>query len=80
MRAQVRSPSTIMQELRRIRISLGISGQEAASIIGCSANDIHRWETGRNHPRDIAVCELAQALGYELILIRSADVKDRTAS
>lgn len=36
---------------RQVRDAAGLSQQEIAGEVGCSAATIVRWETGRNHPR-----------------------------
>lgn len=80
MIAAIRSASSLMQQLKELRLSLGWPQVRLARMVGCSHDDISRWEAGLHHPRDIAVCELAQAMGYKLVLVKSEDAGDRIAS
>ena len=49
--------------VRKIRIEIGLSGKELASISGISASHISDIENGIKIPSIVVICKLAKALG-----------------
>ena len=59
---------TIIQQLRHLRICQGMSQEELSKKAGYWPSTVGRWEQGRNNANDKALTDLAQALGYEIVL------------
>lgn len=59
---------TIMQQLRQLRICQGMSQEALSQKAGYWRGTVGRWENGQNNANDKALTDLAQALGYEIVL------------
>lgn len=59
---------TIIQQLRQLRINQGVTHAKLAQMSGYYPGDIARWERGVYEARGRTLSDLAQALGYDLVL------------
>ena len=61
----------IVSQLREIRRHRrGVSQRSLAAVIGADRTAVGNWETGRFDPRLASVTAWANALGYDLALVR----------
>ncbi len=60
----------LLEELRRIRQSRGLSLNQVAHTAGFSQNDVSRWENGHHIPSVLNFQAVINALGYEVRLVR----------
>jgi ribosome-binding protein aMBF1 (putative translation factor) len=61
----------LMCELIRARVGKGWSREEWAEASGYSMSALCKWEAGHHIPRLRVLIDLAQALGYELKLVKT---------
>ena len=59
---------TVIQQLRQLRINQGVTQEQLAAKAGYYRSTVERWENGKHSPSDRALTDLAQALGYDLVL------------
>ncbi len=60
----------MMAELKRARISLGRNGVETAKHAGLEQSIVLKSEAGRSQPRLTTFIRWAEALDYEICLVR----------
>lgn len=65
-----RAAGFLLEELRRIRQSRGLSLDRVARSAGFSQTEISRWERGRHVPNVLNFQAVINALGYEVRLVR----------
>lgn len=63
-------PTGILGELRLIRLAQDRGQLELAATIGCAHTSLSGWESGRVPPNFLSVVAWANALGYDLVLVR----------
>jgi transcriptional regulator with XRE-family HTH domain len=61
-------PSDILDELRELRVAAKRSQEDISYATGYHRSQIIRYEARTHTPRLDAVCNWAEALGYELVL------------
>lgn len=70
----VRSGRQITGLLSRVRHALGLSQQELGSRIGTTQSAVSEWETGGCRMSVESVLKTADALGYDVVLVRREEV------
>lgn len=60
----------ILAELRAAREAQRFTRPDLSNLTGYHVNDILKWETGKARPRLDRIQDIAEALGYEIILRR----------
>lgn len=63
-------PKDIIEELRRARVNQGIAQFDLAETSGYSRSTIAKFETGRGTPSMHMACNWADALGFEIVLVK----------
>jgi DNA-binding transcriptional regulator YiaG len=58
-------PKTLGDHIRRRRLMLAITQEEAAALLGVNAWTVHNWETGQRSPEIRFIPTLIQFLGYD---------------
>jgi len=64
---------SIVAELDRVRKERGLSQEEIAFKAGCDRRSISQWARGKNRPLFAAVEALANALGYDVVLVKRGE-------
>ncbi len=59
-------PKTLDDHIRRRRLMLAITQEEAAALLGVNAWTVHNWETGQRKPEVRFILPLVGLLGYDL--------------
>jgi transcriptional regulator with XRE-family HTH domain len=59
---------TLIQQLRHLRICQGMTQEQLAAKSGYYRNDIVRWENGVYDVKAQPLSDIAQALGYDIVL------------
>jgi len=58
-------PQTLGEHIRRRRLMLAITQEEAAALLGVNAWTVHNWETGQRKPEIRFIPALVGFLGYD---------------
>lgn len=63
-------PKDIVEVLRRTRVNSGVAQFDLSEAAGYNRGTIAKYETGRGTPSLHMACNWAEALGYELVLVK----------
>lgn len=63
-------PAVIVDQLREIRVANKLSQEEISHVTGYHRSQIMRYEAKTHCPRLDAVCDWAESLGYDLVLVK----------
>jgi transcriptional regulator with XRE-family HTH domain len=63
-------PRIIVDQLRELRVANKRSQEDISYVTGYHRSQIMRYEALTHTPRLDAVCNWAEALGYELVLVK----------
>lgn len=63
-------PKDFIEELRRARVNQGIAQFDLAEASGYDRGTIAKYETGRGTPSLRMLCNWAEALGHDLVLVK----------
>lgn len=58
-------PQSLGEHIRRRRLMLAITQEEAATLLGVNAWTVHNWETGQRKPEIRFILALVGFLGYD---------------
>lgn len=58
----------IIEQLRCLRKESGINRHAFADLTGYNPTQIYRYETGKRTPKLDTIFDMANALGYEIVL------------
>jgi transcriptional regulator with XRE-family HTH domain len=63
----------IIEQLKNLRISLDMTQQAVAQLMGAKQSMVSEWESGNKQPRLASLHRWAEALGYDLTLTPRED-------
>ena len=63
-----RTPHPLIQQLARARTQRGITQKDLASRALITGQSLTGWETGAHDPRLSSISDIADALGYDIVL------------
>lgn len=70
----------LMRQLIEARVSTRLSQDALSEIAGYSRGSIYQWEAGRSSPNIRKFVDLANALGFDVVLVPKGDDTTRAAA
>ena len=73
-------PKTLGDHIRRRRLMLAITQEEAAALLGVNAWTVHNWETGQRRPEIRFIPAMIRLLGYDPEPVNTGTLAGRLVS